>query len=221
MATTADRLKEIMRERHLKQIDIIRMVEPYCEQYKLKLSKSDMSQFVSGKVTPGQWKISLLSKALGVSPAWLMGEDVPMNYGIDLPPEIRKIKDISPHRVPLLGNVAAGEPILAEESYEMYIDAPNKADYALTIQGDSMNPTYLEGDVVYIREQPDINYDGQVAVVLFDDSATVKHVYKQENGLLLTSDNPSWSPMLKLYADYDYIRILGIICGYTRMYKEK
>ena len=78
MATTAERLKEIMRMRHLKQIDIIRLAEPYCKQYNLILSKSDMSQFVSGKVTPGQWKISLLSKALNVNPAWLMGEDVSM-----------------------------------------------------------------------------------------------------------------------------------------------
>ncbi len=78
MTTTADRLKEIMRERHLKQVDIIRMVQPFCEQYNLRLTKSDMSQFVSGKVTPGQWKISLLSKALDVNPSWLMGEDVSM-----------------------------------------------------------------------------------------------------------------------------------------------
>lgn len=79
MATTAERLKEIMRDRKLKQVDIIRMAEPYCQQYNLTLSKSDLSQFVHGKVTPGQWKISLLSKALNVNPAWLMGEDVPIN----------------------------------------------------------------------------------------------------------------------------------------------
>lgn len=86
MATTAERLKEIMRDRHLKQVDIIRMVQPYCEQYNLRLTKSDMSQFVSGKVTPGQWKISLLSKALDVNPSWLMGEDVSME-AIHEPPQ--------------------------------------------------------------------------------------------------------------------------------------
>lgn len=82
-----------------------------------------------------------------------------------------------------------------------------------------MIPTYLPGDIVYIRAQPDIDYPGQVAVVLLDDEATVKHVYKQEDGLLLISDNPSYAPMHKLYSDYSTIRILGKVCGFTRMYK--
>ena len=78
MVDTAARLKQIMRERNLRQVDIIRMAEPYCQEYKLKLTKSDMSQFVSGKVEPGQWKLVILGKALNVSEAWLMGYDVPM-----------------------------------------------------------------------------------------------------------------------------------------------
>jgi len=67
-----------MEQRNLKQTDIIRMAEPYCAKYRIKLGKSDMSQFVSGKVEPGQWKLSILSMALNVSEAWLMGLDVPM-----------------------------------------------------------------------------------------------------------------------------------------------
>lgn len=76
--TTAQRLRFIMEQRNLKQTDIIRMAEPYCAKYRIKLGKSDMSQFVSGKVEPGQWKLSILSMALNVSEAWLMGLDVPM-----------------------------------------------------------------------------------------------------------------------------------------------
>lgn len=78
MVDTATRLKYLMQERHLRQVDIIRMAEPFCKEYKLKLTKSDMSQFVSGKVEPGQWKLVILGKALNVSEAWLMGYDVPM-----------------------------------------------------------------------------------------------------------------------------------------------
>lgn len=78
MENTALRLKQIMRERNLRQVDIIRMAEPYCKEFNLKLTKSDMSQFVSGKVEPGQWKLTILGKALNVSEAWLMGYDVPM-----------------------------------------------------------------------------------------------------------------------------------------------
>lgn len=77
-SNTATRLKEIMEKRNLKQSDILRMAKPYCERYKIKLGKSDLSQFVSGKVEPGQWKLTILGLALNVSEAWLMGLDVPM-----------------------------------------------------------------------------------------------------------------------------------------------
>ncbi len=78
MARTSDRLKFLMKERNLRQVDIIRLSEPYCKEYNLKLTKSDMSQFVSGKVEPGQWKLAILGKTLNVSEVWLMGYDVPM-----------------------------------------------------------------------------------------------------------------------------------------------
>jgi transcriptional regulator with XRE-family HTH domain len=74
--TTADRLRQIMDERRLRQVDILRLCEPICAKFNLTLSKSDLSQFVHGKVTPGQWKISILARALNVSEAWLMGYDV-------------------------------------------------------------------------------------------------------------------------------------------------
>ena len=78
METTSERLKQIMQMKDLRQSDILRMAEPYCKKYNQKLSKSDLSQFVSGKVSPGQWKLTILGLALNVSEAWLMGEDVPM-----------------------------------------------------------------------------------------------------------------------------------------------
>lgn len=83
-----------------------------------------------------------------------------------------------------------------------------------------MNPTYLDGDILYIRSQPDIDYDGQIAVVVFEDSASIKHIYRQPDGLLLTSDNPAYAPMFKRYADYDNIRVIGKIVGFTRLYSE-
>ena len=136
-----------------------------------------------------------------------------------VPNNVIPISDMTLKQVPVIGKVAAGEPIYAEETHEAVIPAPGKADYALEIEGESMVPTYLPGDIIYIRKQPDIDYQGQVAVVLLDDEATVKHVYKQQDGLLLISDNPAYAPMNKLYADYDTMQILGTVCGFTRMYK--
>lgn len=76
--TTGIRIKRIMNERNLKQIDILHMCEPYCNRYNIKMAKNDLSQYVSDKVQPKQDKLSILGMALNVSEAWLMGYDVPM-----------------------------------------------------------------------------------------------------------------------------------------------
>ena len=84
--TTAQRLKQIMDERSLKQVDILHMAEPFCEQFHVKLGKSLLNQYISGKVTdPRGDKLSVLSYALGVSEAWLMGFDVPMERTTPIP----------------------------------------------------------------------------------------------------------------------------------------
>lgn len=76
---TSIRLKKLMSERNLKQIDILSLTKPYCNKYDVKMNKSDISQYVSGKIEPSQNKLVILSMALGVSEAWLMGYDVPMS----------------------------------------------------------------------------------------------------------------------------------------------
>lgn len=76
--TTAQRLRQIMEARQLRQVDILALAEPFCKKYGVKLGKNALSQYVSGKVEPGQEKLTILGMALGVSEAWLMGYDVPM-----------------------------------------------------------------------------------------------------------------------------------------------
>lgn len=73
---TSDRLKQLMNERKLKQVDILSLSLPYCKKYNIKMNKSDISQYVSGKVEPSQEKLVVLGMALNVSEAWLMGFDV-------------------------------------------------------------------------------------------------------------------------------------------------
>lgn len=75
---TAVRLSKIMAERNLRQVDILERVKPFCTKYDIKMNKSDLSQYVSGKVEPSQEKLVILGMALNVSEAWLMGFDVPM-----------------------------------------------------------------------------------------------------------------------------------------------
>lgn len=77
--STADRLKQIMSEKNLKQVDIIERSKPFQEKLGVKLGKSALSQYVNGVQSPDQHKLTLLSLTLDVSEAWLMGYDVPMH----------------------------------------------------------------------------------------------------------------------------------------------
>ena len=76
-SSTSERLKQIMKERNLKQVDILEACQPYCEKYGIKLKKNDLSQYVSGKVIPKQNKLSILGMALNINEVWLMGYDAP------------------------------------------------------------------------------------------------------------------------------------------------
>ncbi len=82
--STSTRLKEFMLQNNLKQIDILNMAKPFCKKYNIKLEKNDLSQYVSGKVTPSQKKLSILAKALNVNPVWLMGYDIPSDPNIHI-----------------------------------------------------------------------------------------------------------------------------------------
>ena len=73
---TSIRLNKIMTERNLRQVDILELCKPYCQKYGVKLGKNDLSQYVSGKVEPGQKKLSILGMALNLNEVWLMGYDV-------------------------------------------------------------------------------------------------------------------------------------------------
>lgn len=79
---TSERLKQIMKERGLKQADIVRAAQPFCKKYNVILGKNTLSQYVSGKSEPGQEKLTILGLALNVSEAWLMGYDVPVERNI-------------------------------------------------------------------------------------------------------------------------------------------
>jgi len=185
----------------------------------LHVSRQTLSAWKTGVRSPKEPTVIAIAQYFNVDPAWLMGFDVEKTKKrLKLPADIIPISQLHRQTIPLIGAVAAGEPILATEDCEVYIDAPVKADYALTVEGDSMNPTFIEGDIIYIRQQDDVD-DGTVGVVLCEDSACLKHIYHIKNGLQLVSENPKYPPMIRTWPEYDTIRILGKVVGYTRMYK--
>ncbi len=129
----------------------------------------------------------------------------------------KNILPVQPFRVPLLGSVAAGEPIYAPEDFDVSIPvgAPVRCDYALRVKGDSMKPTYLDGDIVLVRQQQTFD-DGRIAIVAVGDEATLKHVYRTRNGVTLVSDNPDYPPMPFVEDECDQIRIMGKPVAYLR-----
>lgn len=201
ISSTSERLLQIMNNRHLKQVDILRLAAPFCEENDIKLNRSDLSQYVSGKVEPRQSKLYILGQALKVNEAWLMGYDVPMHQkGIVEPNSSSQIK------VPVLGTVRAGLPMEAVENIldyeEISEDMARQGDYfALQIKGDSMEPRIKEGDVVIVRKQPDVE-SGEVAIVLVNgDEATIKKVQKFNGGINLVPSNPAYE--VKTYSNDD------------------
>lgn len=113
--------------------------------------------------------------------------------------------------VPLLGDIACGEPILAAENIADYvkIDMSVDADFALRCKGDSMiNARIFDGDIVYIRQQSDVD-DGDIAAVLIGEEATLKKVYKTESKIVLRPCNPMYEDIVYSCDELNDIRILG------------
>ena len=129
--TTSIRLKELLAQRKLKQVDVLELSKPYCEKFGVKLNKNDLSQYISGKVVPGQQKLTILGLALNVSEVWLMGYDVPMERDASVTPTEINSQTIGKH--PLIQLFESmnpqGQQMLLE--YARYIaDTPKyKKDY--------------------------------------------------------------------------------------------
>ena len=128
---------------------------------------------------------------------------------------VSKIENLIPlpktKKVPLVGTIACGTPITAVENIEDYIDMSEdvRADFALRCKGDSMiNARIFDGDIVYIRQQPDVE-NGEIAAVLIDDEATLKRVFKHKDSLELRAENPTFPPLYYEGSELETIRILG------------
>ena len=174
-------------------------------------SRSTISMYESGNREPDLETFEALADVFNVPLAYIVGDDSQETLSVPGILPIRK------KRIPLLGDIAAGEPILAQESYEDYIlaDGHMPCDFALKVKGDSMEPLLFDGDIVFVREQPDV-LDGQIAVVLVDDSATLKVLYHIPDGIQLVSKNSAYAPMIYAGLHASAVRVLGLAVQYTR-----
>lgn len=119
--------------------------------------------------------------------------------------------------VPLIGAIACGNPILADEHIDDYVDIPVhiQADFALTCKGDSMiNARIFDGDIVYIRQQ-DMVDNGEIAAVLIDDEATLKRVRLFDDHISLEPENPMYKPLVFWNEEMNTVRIIGKAVAFT------
>ena len=122
---------------------------------------------------------------------------------------------------PLVGKIACGTPILAEQNIEDYVNVPKdvKCDFLLTCDGDSMIEAGIRsGDVVYLIKQPDIDYNGQIAAVRVDGEATLKKVFKYQDKVVLQPANANYEPLVYIKEEINDLVIEGIATGFTHKF---
>lgn len=175
-------------------------------------SKSTINKIEAGINDIVQSKVFAFAEALETTPAHLMGWD---EEPASIKESMEGIENIIPlpktHKIPLFGNIACGEPITAVENIDTYVDMPDcvSADFALTCKGDSMiDARIYNGDIVYIREQPEVE-NGEIAAVLIDGEATLKRVYYQRNKIILQPENKKYEPLVYVGEEILDVRILG------------
>lgn len=208
--TFSNRLNTAMRIRNIKASEL---------SAKTGIAKSSLSEYINGKYEAKQDGVYLLAKALDVNEAWLMGLDVPMERRKE-ESNVFPVTDI-PKKVPVVGKISAGMPILAIENIEGYEYAPSSqikegfTYFYLRVQGDSMNLKFNEGDIVLVQKQDTLENDEIGVILVNGDDATVKK-YKTENGLVILepmSTNPENT--VQVYnPEKISIKIIGKVISY-------
>ena len=211
MVTVGDRIRQVRQEQDVTQQELADYIG---------ISKQAVYKYENNIVTniPTD-KVDAIAKRLKVSPAYLMGWEeqptpkptspAPIPPGFEPMPKMKKI--------PLIGSIACGEPITAEQNIEKMVDVPEsiRCDFSLTCHGDSMVDAGIhDKDVVYIRIQPVVE-NGEIAAVRIDGEATLKRVYYNPGTLTLMPANPAYAPMIYTGSQLEEVHIEGKAVGWT------
>jgi len=191
-----ERLKEIRESTGLNQ-------KQFAEMF--GVNPTTYNRYESGEIgNMPRSLIGAISKKYNINPSWLMGYESVTKYFIRT--------KVNTKSVPIYGTIAAGVPILASEDLFGYEEVPETShiDFCLRVKGDSMiGARILDGDLVYIRQQPDVE-NGEIAAVLIDnEEATLKRVYKINGSIILRSENPAYQDLVFNKKETRDIKIIG------------
>lgn len=198
-----------------------------------RVSNGYISMLMSGynpktqrPIKPSLEKLRAVAGGMGVSLQELLSsvEDVSLDISNEeiisaLPRNI--IPMPNKYKVPLIGAIACGEPIFADENFEGEVEVPEhiKADFALRCEGDSMiNARIFDGDIVYIRQQQTVE-NGEIAAVLIDNEATLKRVRLFDDHIVLEPENPMYKPFVYWGEEMNDVRIIGKATHFTSVVK--
>lgn len=206
-STFSRRLREGLDMRHMTQAEL---------SIKSGVSKSSISRYLKGDWEGKQDAVYSLALALNVTEAWLMGYDVSAEpQKVNIPVGFEPLPETQ--QVPLVGSIACGTPILAEQNIEAYVPVLTswRADFALTCKGQSMEPLFKDGDLVAIRKQPMVE-QGQVAAVRIGEEATLKRVYLHPEYIELRPENTAFASIMKIREEMNEVVIEGLAVGICR-----
>ncbi len=186
-------IKEMRVVKGLTQAELAKMLD---------IAPTTVSSWERGENRPLMDKISILADIF----------DVPVSHFF--PKSKKEVEGIMPLRtkkVPLLGTIAAGEPIYCAEECTAYItvDYDLDVDFCIKVNGDSMIEARINNDdTVFIRQQPTVE-NGEIAAVMIDDEVTLKRFYHNNGGVILRPENCKYQPRYYSEKDFKQIRILG------------
>lgn len=207
MKIYSERIKQLRTKRSLSQDQLASM---------LGISRSAIGMYETGQREPDFEICEAIADIFNVDMDYLIGRsDVERKTAPNIPDGFEPLPEMV--KVPLIGSIACGTPILAEENIESYIGIPAawKADFALTCHGDSMAPMICDGDVVCIRKQAQVE-TGEVAAVRIGDEATLKRFYRYPDYITLRPENPEYEPIIKIGSAMNEVQIEGKAVGLCR-----
>lgn len=170
-----------------------------------------VSTWEAGLKTPRMGAVEKMAAYFGVAKSAILDD----TCQAAIPPGFIPVPEMK--KVPLVGRIACGTPILAQENIEDYVDVPKDrhVDFCLTCSGDSMIEAGIDdGDTVYIRKQPDVE-NGEIAAVRIGDEATLKRVYKYPDCIVLEAENRAYAPLRYFKEDMNNVVIEGKAVGWV------